>query len=120
MHTFGFGADRKNKPREIRRAKAAPTHRQTNIQEANSVNDEVFMKQAIELSPAGGGTRKRAAGAVLVKKTEKLCIRTKNQIYTMHDPSFHGEASADPAVLRGNRDYGLDGVYHVFKPRALL
>ncbi len=80
-----------NKPREIRRAEADPTHRQTNIQEANSVNDNVFMKQAIELSRLAVEHGNEPFGAVLVKNGE-VVYTNENQIYTMHDPSFHGEA----------------------------
>ncbi|WP_369282617.1 nucleoside deaminase [Oscillibacter sp. GMB15532] len=54
------------------------------------MNDEVFMKQAIELSRLAVEHGNEPFGAVLVKDGE-VVYTNENQIYTMHDPSFHGE-----------------------------
>ncbi len=54
-------------------------------------NDEKFMKMAIELSQKAVEHGNEPFGAVLVKEDE-VVYTNENQIYTMHDPSFHGEA----------------------------
>lgn len=54
-------------------------------------NDEYFMKVAIELSAAAVEHGNEPFGAVLVKEGE-IVFTNENQIYTMHDPTFHGEA----------------------------
>ncbi len=54
-------------------------------------NDEKFMKRAIELSRNAVKNGNEPFGAVLVKDGE-IVYENENQIYTMHDPSFHGEA----------------------------
>ena len=53
-------------------------------------NDEYFMKAAIDLSIAAVEHGNEPFGAVLVKDGE-IVYRNENQIYTMHDPTFHGE-----------------------------
>ena len=56
------------------------------------MQDEVFMRKAIELSKENvenGGNE--PFGAVLVKDNE-MVFTNENQIYTRHDPTFHGEA----------------------------
>lgn len=53
-------------------------------------NDEVFMKRAIELSALAIAHGNEPFGAVLVKDGE-IVFENENQIYTRHDPSFHGE-----------------------------
>ena len=56
-----------------------------------SKKDEVFMQKAIELSAAAVAHGNEPFGAVLVKDGE-IVYTNENQIYTMHDPTFHGEA----------------------------
>jgi tRNA(Arg) A34 adenosine deaminase TadA len=53
--------------------------------------DEKFMQRAIELSVSAVTHGNEPFGAVLVKDGE-IVFGNENQIYTMHDPSFHGEA----------------------------
>lgn len=55
------------------------------------MNDEVFMKEAIKLSKAAVSHGNEPFGAVLVKDGE-IVFTNENQIYTKHDPTFHGEA----------------------------
>ena len=54
------------------------------------MNDELFMKQAIELSRQAVSNGNEPFGAVLVKN-DQVVFTNENQIYTRHDPSFHGE-----------------------------
>ena len=56
-----------------------------------SMTDELFMREAIELSKSAVEHGNEPFGAVLVKDG-KVIFTNENQIYTMHDPSFHGEA----------------------------
>ena len=53
--------------------------------------DELIMKQAIELSALAVQHGNEPFGAVLVKDGE-VVFTNENQIYTKHDPTFHGEA----------------------------
>ena len=55
------------------------------------LNDEAFMKRAIELSRLAVAHGNEPFGAVLVKDGE-IVFTNENQIYTKHDPTFHGEA----------------------------
>ena len=55
------------------------------------MNDEYYMSKAIELSKSAVEHGNEPFGAVLVKDGE-VVFTNENQIYTMHDPSFHGEA----------------------------
>ncbi len=55
------------------------------------MNDEIFMKRAIELSRLAVEHGNEPFGAVLVKGGE-IVFEGENQIYTAHDPTFHGEA----------------------------
>lgn len=55
------------------------------------MQDEVFMKKAIELSRLAVEHGNEPFGAVLVKNNE-MVFTNENQIYTRHDPTFHGEA----------------------------
>ena len=55
------------------------------------MQDEVFMKKAIELSKLAVEHGNEPFGAVLVKDG-KAVFCNENQIYTKHDPTFHGEA----------------------------
>lgn len=55
------------------------------------MNDAFFMKKAIELSAAAVEHGNEPFGAVLIKDGE-IVFTNENQIYTMHDPTFHGEA----------------------------
>lgn len=55
------------------------------------MTDELFMREAIELSKSAVEHGNEPFGAVLVKDG-KVIFTNENQIYTMHDPSFHGEA----------------------------
>jgi len=55
------------------------------------MQDEVFMRKAIELSKLAVEHGNEPFGAVLVKDGE-IVFTNENQIYTKHDPTFHGEA----------------------------
>lgn len=55
------------------------------------MQDEMFMKKAIELSKSAVEHGNEPFGAVLVKNGE-IVFSNENQIYTRHDPTFHGEA----------------------------
>ena len=55
------------------------------------MQDEVFMRKAIELSMLAVEHGNEPFGAVLVKENE-MVFTNENQIYTRHDPTFHGEA----------------------------
>lgn len=55
------------------------------------MQDEVFMQKAIELSRLAVAHGSEPFGAVLVKDGE-IVFTNENQIYTRHDPTFHGEA----------------------------
>jgi cytosine/adenosine deaminases len=55
------------------------------------MQDEVFMKKAIELSRLAVEHGNEPFGAVLVKDDE-IVFTNENQIYTKHDPTFHAEA----------------------------
>jgi len=55
------------------------------------MNDEKFMKTAIELSKSAVEHGNEPFGAVLVRNGENLYSH-ENQIYTKHDPTYHGEA----------------------------
>lgn len=55
------------------------------------MKDEVFMREAIALSRAAVAHGNEPFGAVLVKDGE-IVFTNENQIYTRHDPTFHGEA----------------------------
>ena len=55
-----------------------------------SSQDELFMKRAIELSAAAVEHGNEPFGAVLVKDGE-IVFENENQIYSRHDPTFHGE-----------------------------
>ena len=56
-----------------------------------TMSDEFFMKKAIELSESAVEHGNEPFGAVLVKDG-KIVFTNENQIYTKHDPTFHGEA----------------------------
>lgn len=58
----------------------------------NFMQDETFMKKAIELSKLAVEHGNEPFGAVLVKN-DQIVFTNENQIYTRHDPTFHGEAS---------------------------
>ena len=53
--------------------------------------DEAFMREAIRLSKLAVEHGNEPFGAVLVKDG-KIVFTNENQIYTRHDPTFHGEA----------------------------
>lgn len=55
------------------------------------MNDEYFMRKAIELSVQAVDHGNEPFGAILVKDDE-IVYSNENQIYSMYDPSFHGEA----------------------------
>lgn len=55
------------------------------------MNDEYFMRNAIELSVQAVNHGNEPFGAILVKDDE-IVYSNENQIYSMHDPSYHGEA----------------------------
>ena len=52
--------------------------------------DEFFMLKAIELSKAAVEHGNEPFGALLVKD-DNIVFTNENRIYTMHDPTFHGE-----------------------------
>ena len=54
------------------------------------MNDEIFMKKAIELAVSAAAHGNEPFGAVLVKDDE-IVYTNENQIFTMHDPTFHAE-----------------------------
>jgi tRNA(Arg) A34 adenosine deaminase TadA len=53
--------------------------------------DERFMQRAIDLSVLAVAHGNEPFGAALVKDN-KIVFENENQIYMMHDPTFHGEA----------------------------
>ncbi len=55
------------------------------------MQDEIFMAQAIELARQAVTHGNEPFGAVLVKNGQ-VVFTNENQIYTMHDPTFHAEA----------------------------
>ena len=55
------------------------------------MNDELYIKKAIELSKAAVQHGNEPFGALLVDKDGEIVFTNENQIYTMHDPSFHAE-----------------------------
>lgn len=55
------------------------------------MDDKIYMKKAIELAKAAVEHGNEPFGAVLVKDDE-IVFTNENQIYTKHDPTFHGEA----------------------------
>lgn len=52
------------------------------------MNDEKFMREAIELSMSAVAHGNEPFGAVLVKDDE-IVFSNENQIYTKHDPTYH-------------------------------
>ncbi len=52
---------------------------------------EFFMEKAIELAKMAVEHGNEPFGAVLAKDGE-IVYTNENQIYTMHDPTFHAEA----------------------------
>ena len=54
------------------------------------MNNEFFMKRAIELSKKAVENGNEPFGAVLVKDN-KIVYENENQIYTRNDPTFHAE-----------------------------
>ena len=73
--------------------------------------DERFMQIAIELSEAAVSNGNEPFGAVLVKDGE-IVFTNENQIYTMHDPTFHGEMGlirrfCEETAITDLRDYTL-------------
>ena len=54
------------------------------------MNDEIFMKRAIDLSAAAVANGNEPFGAVLVKEGG-IVDENENQIYTRNDPTFHAE-----------------------------
>ena len=61
------------------------------MENTDRLYDEAFMKKAIELSRLAVAHGNEPFGAVLVKDGE-IVFTNENQIYTKHDPTFHGEA----------------------------
>ena len=55
------------------------------------MQDEAFMRKAIEFSRLAVEHGNEPFGAVLVKNNE-MVFTNENQIYTRHDPTFHGKA----------------------------
>ena len=79
----------------------------------NTMQDEVFMKKAIELSKLAVEHGNEPFGAVLVKDG-KAVFCNENQIYTKHDPTF------DPGILRTDRHYGSARIYALFQLRTMF
>ena len=63
----------------------------TTLRENDRGEDEKFMREAICLSRLAVEHGNEPFGAVLVKNGE-IVFSNENQIYTRHDPTFHGEA----------------------------
>lgn len=61
------------------------------LEERDTSEDETFMREAIRLSELAVAHGNEPFGAVLVKEG-KIVFTNENQIYTRHDPTFHGEA----------------------------
>ena len=61
------------------------------LNEERNAEDERFMREAIQLSRLAAEHGNEPFGAVLVKGGE-IVFTNENQIYTKHDPTFHGEA----------------------------
>ena len=61
------------------------------LTEENAPEDEPFMREAIRLSQLAVEHSNEPFGAVLVKDGE-IVFTNENQIYTKHDPTFHGES----------------------------
>ena len=59
-------------------------------EEAVKPEDEAFMREAIRRSRLAAEHGNEPFGAVLVKDGE-IVFTNENQIYTKHDPTFHGE-----------------------------
>ena len=55
------------------------------------MTDQEYMRRAIARAKAAAKAGDVPIGAVLVKDGE-IVYTNENQIYTMHDPTFHGEA----------------------------
>lgn len=55
------------------------------------MQDEIYMREAIRLSEEAVGHGNEPFGAVLVKDG-RIVFSNENQIYSMHDPTFHAEA----------------------------
>ena len=75
------------------------------------MTDEVFMRKAIELSRLAVEHGNEPFGAVLVKDGE-IVFSNENQIYTKHDPTYHGEAGlirefCAQTAITDLRDYTL-------------
>ena len=73
--------------------------------------DEGFMAEAIRLSRLAVEHGNEPFGAVLVKDGE-IVFRNENQIYTKHDPTFHGEAGlirqfCEQTGITNLRDYTM-------------
>ena len=61
------------------------------LEEKKTDQDEIFMMEAIRLSKLAVEHGNEPFGAVLVKDN-KIVFTNENQIYTKHDPTYHGEA----------------------------
>lgn len=73
--------------------------------------DELFMQKAIELSESAVNNGNEPFGAVLVKDGN-IVFTNENQIYTRHDPTFHGEMGlirrfCEETGITDLRDYTL-------------
>ncbi len=61
------------------------------LNEPHAEADEAFMREAARLARQAVAHGNEPFGAVLVKDG-KIVFTNENQIYTRHDPTFHGEA----------------------------
>lgn len=67
------------------------TEKECALHSARKPEDELFMREAIRLSQLAAEHGNEPFGALLVKDGE-IVFTNENQIYTKHDPTFHGEA----------------------------
>ena len=96
MPITDFGLSRKKK--SIQKAIKAEEERKAMVKERKEAmgasrwteKDEEFMRMAIDLSSAAVEHGNEPFGAVLVKDGE-VVYTNENQIYSMHDPTFHAE-----------------------------
>ena len=68
-----------------------PQRMESALTDDTTLEDEAFMREAIRLSNLAVEHGNEPFGAVLVKDG-KIVFSNENQIYTKHDPTFHGEA----------------------------
>lgn len=75
------------------------------------MDDTFFMRQAIACAKLAAEHGNEPFGAVLVK-ADQIVFTNENQIYTRHDPTFHGEAGlirefCEKTAITDLREYTL-------------